>query len=420
MIHEISIDAKYDTVHNDDGISVFDVTEPGSPRYAMIQLTEHDGIEMGEDGEYVEIDTTSDAFRANTILNASDYLLRHSRGTSDASQTLDNLPQLDVAALTSVWPHGKFRARKSEDASDSAGKAKSPTNPVKSLTAASMRIVIERAAQGDPSDIELLTEAEQVSGFVESLRAYLHANPKSVQGRKFSTLLSHIYRNSPVVDLSPFCLLCFEDILAITELVSGGEDGFSLLLPDLEDLTASNLRELLSNSLIRELRVGKHQVGNLGQFLDAIDGTSVTNFNEPELYSRSFARVPHSITAKEEAMEFRYGCGPWISPVPSLPRPKQFPITQLVFVQYPAAKFVRASERQDRVPPWSEVLTAGKDGRRGDPVLLSLPMSDYFLSPAQVVKQLPKLLSELARPIPRDYVQGLGSVILGLLRSLAL
>ena len=50
MIHEISIDAKYDTVHNDDGISVFDVTEPGNPRYAMIQVTEHDGIEMGEDG----------------------------------------------------------------------------------------------------------------------------------------------------------------------------------------------------------------------------------------------------------------------------------------------------------------------------------------------------------------------------------
>jgi hypothetical protein len=421
MIHEISIDAKYDTVHNDDGISVFDVTEPGSPRYAMIQLTEHDGIEMGEDGEYVEIDTTSDAFRANTILNASDYLLRYSRGTSDASQTLDDLPQLDVAALTSVWPHGKFRARKSKNAFESAEEAKSATNPVKSLTVASMRTVIERTVQGDPSDIiELLAEAEQVPGFTEALRAHLHANPKSVQGRRFSTLLGHIYRNSPVVDLSPFCLLCFEDILAITEVVSGGEDGFSLLLPDLEDLTASNLRELLSNSLIHELRVGKHQVGDLRQFLDAIDGTSVTSFNEPELYSRSFARLPHPATPEEEAMEYRYGCGPWISPVPSLPRPKQFPITQLVFVQYPASKLVRASERQDRVPPWSEALTAKKVGRRGDPVLLSFPMSDYFLSAAQVVKQLPKFLSELARPIPHDSGQGLGSVILGLLRSLAL
>jgi len=420
MIHEISIDAKYDTVHNDDGISVFDVTEPGNPRYAMMQLRKHDGIEMGEDGEYVEINTTSDAYRAKTILNASDYLLRYSRGTSDASQALDNLPQLDVAALTSVWPHGKFRARKSKNAFDSAEEAKSPTNPVKSLTVASMRTVIERTVKGDPSDVELLAEAEQVPGFTESLRAYLHANPKSVQGRHFSTLLSRIYRSSPVVDLGPFYLLCFEDILAITELVSGGEGGFSLLLPDLEDLTASNLRELLSNSLIRELRVGKHQVGDLRQFLDAIDGTSVTSFNEPGLYSRSFARLPHPATLEEEAMEFRYGCGPWISPVPSLPRPKQFPVTQLVFVQYPASKLVRASERQERVPLWSEVLTAKKVGRRGDPVLLSLPMSDYFLSAAQVIKRLPKFLSELARPIPHDSGQGLGSVILGLLRGLAL
>lgn len=88
----------------------------------MMQLTEHDGIDMDEEGEYVEIDTTSDAFRANTILNASDYMLRYKEELSSVSamvhvQMLDNLPLLDVAALDSVWPHGKFRPRKQVDSS---------------------------------------------------------------------------------------------------------------------------------------------------------------------------------------------------------------------------------------------------------------------------------------------------------------
>jgi hypothetical protein len=335
MIHELSIDAKFDTVHNDDGISVFDVTEPGNPKYAMMRLTGHDGIEMGADGEYVEIDTTPHAFKPFTILNASEYLLRYGQSTSGSSpQALDSLPQLDVAALTSVWPHGSFRGRKNGNVSNSAEEAQSSTNSVKSLTAASMRAVIERTVHGDPSDIEVLAETEQVPAFTESLRAHLHSNPKIVQGRRFSTLLGHIYRNSAVVDLSPFWLLSFDDVLAITETVAGAGHGFCLLLPNLEDLTASNFRKLLSSGFIRELDVGKHQVGDLGQFLHAIDGTSVTSFNVPELYSRGFARVnTRFASALEEAIEFRYGCGPWISPVPPLPRPKQFPVTQLAFVQ---------------------------------------------------------------------------------------
>ena len=100
---------------------------------------------MDVNGEYVEIDTTSDAFKPFTILNASEYLLRYTQSTSIASpRASDSLPQLDVAVLTSVWPHAKFRGRKSGNGSSSAEEAKSPTNPAKSLTSTSMRMVIER------------------------------------------------------------------------------------------------------------------------------------------------------------------------------------------------------------------------------------------------------------------------------------
>lgn len=110
MVHELTVDAKFDTVHNHDGISIFDVTEPSNPKYAMMQLDkDHDfEDELDEDGESItELDTTSDAFKPNTVLNASDYLFRYRRESSNDSdktraRMLDNLPQLDVGALTSA------------------------------------------------------------------------------------------------------------------------------------------------------------------------------------------------------------------------------------------------------------------------------------------------------------------------------
>lgn len=203
-----------------------------------------------------------------------------------------------------------------------------------SLTAASMRTVIERTVQGDPSDVELLAEAEQVPGFTESLRAYLLANPMSVQGKHVRILLGYVYRKCPLVDLSPFSHLSFEDILETIEVAAGCGDAFSLVLPDLEDLTAANLRRLLSNGLIHELRLGRHQIGDLQQFLDIIDRTSITSFNVHELYPRSFAPVDlGEVRTRQGYEQFRSRYKPWESPVSSLPRPKQFPITQLVFVQ---------------------------------------------------------------------------------------
>jgi hypothetical protein len=201
-----------------------------------------------------------------------------------------------------------------------------------------MRAVIERTVLGNLSNADLLAEAEQVPGFTESLRAHLRANPESVQGRPLNLLLGHIHRNCAWVDLSLYGNLSFDDILAIIEIVAASGDMFSLTLPDLEDLTATNLRRVLSSGLVHELRLRKHQVGGLEQFLNAIDGTSVAKFNVPELYPRSFAPVDLGRVSSQWEYEQFGAFRPWKSPSPSLPRPKQFPITQLVFAQSPASR----------------------------------------------------------------------------------
>jgi hypothetical protein len=80
---ELDIDTTLDNIHNNDGISNFDVTVPGNPKYAMMRLTEFEDCESDDDGEAVGIDTTSDVLKPNTILNASDYLLWYRRETPD-------------------------------------------------------------------------------------------------------------------------------------------------------------------------------------------------------------------------------------------------------------------------------------------------------------------------------------------------
>lgn len=424
-VHELDIDAKYDEVDNNDGISVFDVTVPGEPRYALMQLSDYEeyvededeGVNGGID-QLGQLDSTPDAFKANTILNASDYMLRYrERGALGAStmaqiQTLDALPQVDVAAFTSAWPHGKFRPRKDTNGSDSTAESKSLSKPANSLTETSMRTVIERAVQGDLSNVKLLAEAEQVPGFTESLRTYLRADPAKVEGEPVSILLGHVHRGCAIVDLSPFWLLSFENVLSIVEVVAKGGHAFSLALPDLEDLIFTGLNRLLSSGLVCELRVGKHRIGDLGQFVAAIDGTSVMSFNVPDLYSRGLARVDYpSIRMRK----------PWESPVPPLPRPKQFPITQLLFVQWPAARMPPTRMHSDWIPPWSEMLTATAQSIQDMEVtFLSLPMSDYFLSVVECIRRLPIFLSHLAISGFHGTDLQLGLAILGMIRRLSL
>jgi hypothetical protein len=174
----LNINTQYDAVDNDDGISVFDVTIPGHPRYAMIRLAEHEN-EYGD---------------SNKILNASDYMLRY---TKDATffeftaqiQALDDLPQVDVAALKSAWPQSDFQPRLSTSLQDNITYAGCRVHTLNTLTESSMRTVIEKGSQSDLPEIEWLTEAEQVPGFTKSLGAYLHFRPQIVHGTRASLIL---------------------------------------------------------------------------------------------------------------------------------------------------------------------------------------------------------------------------------------
>lgn len=139
--------------------------------------------------------------------------------------------------------------------------------------------------------------------------------------------------------------------MAILDIKAKCGNRFSLEMPDLEDFSATELRMLLSSGLIHELHVGSHQIGSLEDSIKAIDGTSITtHFTVPELYSRNFAPVGRHRYRFTRSTRFDEA---WVSPLSLLPIPQQFPITQLVFVRWPAPAPIHG----DSVVPWSQVLT---------------------------------------------------------------
>jgi hypothetical protein len=184
---------QYDAVDNDDGISVFDVTVPGHPRYVMIQLAEHEN-EYGY---------------SNKILNARDYMLRYRKDApfSDFTaqiQALDDLLQVDVAALESAWPQSDFQPRLSTSLQENITYAGLQVNTLNTLTESSMRSVIEKGLQGDIPEVEWFAEAEQVSGFTKSLSVYLHSRPQIVHGTRASLILGIVLKDYDTIDLSSF------------------------------------------------------------------------------------------------------------------------------------------------------------------------------------------------------------------------
>jgi hypothetical protein len=74
---ELTIDTQCGDIANDDGIPVFDVTVPGQPRYATIQLNEYEPNYEDEDGDENDDNDERMVDDFNRILNASNYMHRY-------------------------------------------------------------------------------------------------------------------------------------------------------------------------------------------------------------------------------------------------------------------------------------------------------------------------------------------------------
>lgn len=164
----------------------------------------------------------------------------------------------------------------------------------------------------------------------------------------------------------------------------------------MNDLTADGLRKLLSSHCIHELHIGDHRVGNLSEIIHSIDGTSVGSFTTSEMFSRRFFKqrdVHDDLTVGERG---GLSALPWSSPVPTLPRPRQCCVTQMVYVNRPG-HVADSSETQSEIEarPWSAIIDEEFVVDR-DTALFTLPLADLFLSATKVVEKLPMFLTQLS------------------------
>ncbi|KAM0715451.1 hypothetical protein Q7P37_008949 [Cladosporium fusiforme] len=388
------------------GTSIFDITQLGQPRYALFSFRNAaPATNMPELEELYK----------NTALNASGYMqlrrYRHQKSDSDPEDhlhvlELDSLPLLHIESLEIVWPQENFQGRAGTlfsrglwtagvlaDAHTIRNPIKSPRvsnardgtsdnaaaeRPIASLRKSALDAVVQEAVDCD--DTSWMDEAEQLQGFIEHLRAYLYAHTDSVHPGTPCSLLILALKECFKVDLSPFSGLVFSQVLEIVASMSTRK--ISLVLPDLDDFSTKNLRHLLSTGNVIELRIGKHQMGSLGNIIKDIGGTSVARLITPEMYSRRIKdianiRKPHQsqsstrgrrlprppLAAGIRCESFSYSLG-------SLPRPKQFPIVQLLHAMSPG------------VLSTASVVS-----------LLSLPMGEWFLSATEGVRVLSEFLN---------------------------
>lgn len=188
------------------------------------------------------------------------------------------------------------------------------------------------------------------------------------------------------------------------------------MLPDLEDFTVEDLRELLATDCISELTVGKNGIGNLSDILNVIDGASVTRLVTPEMFSRRFIQIgdPHDIQSIRGA---GIRCKPWSSPLSRLPRPKKFPIIQLLHVLSPGTISAAGAISS----PWSRMMSKqGLTGREVDISLLSLPMSEYLVSATNAMRFLSRFLNAFAPEIPSSMSLEIGRTLSNLMERFSL
>lgn len=117
------------------------------------------------------------AFEPGKISNASDYMLlykllyKNSDNYAPQVQALDSLPLLDAAALNSVWPMSNFWAKPADEAHSPVDMETLSLGSMRSLRDASMRTVMEKGIESDPSDD---SGSQKRSSFKASLSHIVH------------------------------------------------------------------------------------------------------------------------------------------------------------------------------------------------------------------------------------------------------
>ncbi|THV53127.1 hypothetical protein BGAL_0059g00370 [Botrytis galanthina] len=261
-VHNLPFNLSFDGSDNNDGITVFDITELTQVRYCFVNLDSSDSDE--EEGG------APPKPPAMTPLTGPQYLWGYYRKDDQSNQekskhlvkSFQALPLIDGRALHSAWPvssrrimvqnggEGEWtRVEQVVTEEEISGQKKSNfvDSEIPSLRASSLVKVLNSAIASSPSELpRILERASLLADFHPAAKSQLYADPTDVSNSASARrILSSVLRKENTIDLGPFELTT-EQILEVLEEASKDSMGvISLNFSGNLNITESFLKEIL-------------------------------------------------------------------------------------------------------------------------------------------------------------------------------
>ncbi|KAL8887017.1 MAG: hypothetical protein Q9215_005353 [Flavoplaca cf. flavocitrina] len=235
----------YDEGDNNNGITVFDITEPANPRYCFVDF-------MGMESERgVDLNTP---LSARTYLEAY-YELNDATndevGLLPLVESFQNRSLITEEALAETWPDGAWEHQSPTDVDSTdppeLGGLDIAEKP-KSLRNQAMDQFLDLLLDPSEQDVHtLMTETDHLNDFVPNLRRRLYIQGPTLEPSATNIgLLQKALEGVATVDLSPFKLWSAEHLSAVLSQLRTGVDGVKVLnMSNMPDLTEAELAAIM-------------------------------------------------------------------------------------------------------------------------------------------------------------------------------
>lgn len=294
---------------NDDGYSIFDVTDPEHPRYCNLLKKDSYVLRKGET-EHVQSMTPLEARQYVACYRAylgnaggdDEWSSRVAKAyaqleTDSNIRNLQEFSLIDADALAETWPYETFKTPSADVAELSEGHESAPEDArIESLREKAFSRVFSQAVEDEHGGLSWLADAEKLPDFTESAFDYFRLVPGALDCKGGPKLLGRILQDREDVDLSGFVRLKSEQLLQIVTELQHSSKKIRLTLPGLK-LTPEDVSQVAHAPNIVDLCFGTTEGLELKSLIEAASGARLEYISHPEMYKTA-------LTAANENYEY--------------------------------------------------------------------------------------------------------------------
>ncbi|KAF2166840.1 hypothetical protein M409DRAFT_22895 [Zasmidium cellare ATCC 36951] len=382
------LDVSWDTFPTDEGIVVFDITDPSTPRYGYLWL----GGDISR-AQYVS------RLPLMTVMTAAKYSSGYYNVAELARNNVNGILAelrgfclIDVAMLRDLWPNSKFRD------------TKKPSSPP-DLQVLSLEDFGSAVIDGYlKAELAELPTTQELRKYRECIAKRFAADPLLLHDKRGWELFTHFVGGVNEVDLTPFVDIRMEQVMAIVKAASARKS-LTLHLPSNDSINIEHLRSIVSTTAVCGLHLGRTKQVKLKQMLtELFKDTSLTKLTSPLMFSRvvqiTFGPDENLQQAQVRVTEaFPNGIG------------TRFPLRQIVYLTSVAE--AKAKRLESGGLCWKQ--------RTAKSHSVALFVKDALLSIHEMVKLAPAALARLATAQEWQLEsQPVAKIVLGIAKMLSI